>query len=106
MNTVTRSDIVERVRSTTGLARAESSVLVEQLLELMKAELLAGNSLKLSGFGTFLVRQKAERKGRNPKTRDPMPIAARKVVVFRPSAALRQAMNREKEPVARSPKGS
>ena len=93
MITVTKADLVDQVRDSTGLARIESAGLVDQLLQLLRQRLLEGEEVKLTGFGSFLVRRKARRPGRNPKTLAPLPIAPRRVVVFRPSALLRQAMN-------------
>ena len=88
--TLTRAELAERMHEKVGLSRAESTRLVERLLGLIRAELDEGNDVKLSGFGSFVVRHKSERTGRNPRTREEVPIRARRVVTFRPSAALRE----------------
>ena len=89
-NTLTRAGLAERMNETVGLSRAESARLVERMLDLICGELTEGEDVKLSGFGSFFVRHKSERVGRNPRTREEVPIAARRVVTFRPSAALRE----------------
>lgn len=93
MNTLTKADLVERVKDATGLPRADSVAVVEQLLAVVKTTLTEGESLKVAGFGTFQVRRKAARKGRNPQTAEPMMISERSVVSFKPSRLLRAALN-------------
>ncbi len=88
-NTLTRADICEAVHKKTGYPRSESSDLVETILDLMTDSLIAGDNVKISGFGTFLLRDKAERVGRNPKTGVEVPITPRRVMIFRASQALR-----------------
>lgn len=88
-NTLTRAGLADRMHSEVGLSRAESSRLVDRMLGLITGELTEGEDVKLSGFGSFFVRQKSERVGRNPRTKEEVPIAARRVVTFRASAALR-----------------
>jgi len=90
--TITKADIVERVRDVTGLSWAESGNLLEALLEAMKVTLEAGENLKISGFGTFQVRSKAARRGRNPQTSASLVIPRRKVLTFKPSHVLRHAL--------------
>lgn len=89
-NTLTRSSLAERMHNEVGLSRAESQRLIDRMLAMICGELSRGSDVKLSGFGSFFVRQKSERIGRNPRTREEVPIAARRVVTFRPSAALRE----------------
>ena len=89
-DTLTRSQLAERMHEQVGLSRAESARLVDRLLGLIRVELDDGKDVKVSGFGSFVVRTKAERIGRNPRTREEVPIRARRVVTFRPSAALRE----------------
>ena len=93
--TLTKADLVDRVQQATGLARAECVNAVEDLLEEMKLVLAQGEELKLTGLGTFVVRVKGARRGRNPATATDLLLARRRVVTFRPSLVLRQAMNRD-----------
>ncbi|HUB85337.1 MAG TPA: integration host factor subunit alpha, partial [Rhizomicrobium sp.] len=84
-NTLTRADLTEAVFNAVGLSRNESAQMVEDMLEEVCVALAKGETVKLSSFGTFAVRQKSQRMGRNPKTGDEVPIAPRRVLVFRPS---------------------
>lgn len=93
-HTLTRADIVDRMHSDVGLSRAESARIVERLLGLIRDELTSGDDVKLSGFGSFVIRHKGERVGRNPRTREEVPIAPRRVVTFRPSSTLRDRIAR------------
>ncbi|RUT25045.1 integration host factor subunit alpha [Asaia sp. W19] len=95
MTTVTRAQIAEHIYSEVGLSRHESADLLETVLELIAARLEKGETVKLSGFGTFSVRQKGRRVGRNPKTGIEVPILPRSVLVFRPSQILRAEVNGE-----------
>lgn len=83
--TLTRMDLSEAVFREVGLSRNESATLVESVLDHMSDALAAGESVKISSFGTFSVRQKSARMGRNPKTGEEVPIQPRKVLSFRPS---------------------
>ena len=87
--TLTRADLAESLHRQIGLSRADSSRLVEQVLVLMCTALEAGENVKISGFGTFILRDKGERVGRNPKTGVEVPIAPRRVLTFRASQSLR-----------------
>ena len=89
MATMTRADLREAVLREIGLSRRESAEFVDSIIEAIADRLEAGEVVKISGFGTFTLRDKGERLGRNPKTREPAPISARRVVVFKPSAVLR-----------------
>src|SRR4028119_1489333 len=82
---VTRTDLSEAVYQKVGLSRAESAKLVEQVLGEIGDSLVAGKVVKLSGFGTFMVRSKGERVGRNPKTGVEVPIEQRRVMLFHPA---------------------
>ena len=93
MNTVTRAQLGEAVYREVGLSRGESAKLVESVLEAVTATLADGEAVKISSFGSFLVREKAERIGRNPKTRQEVPILPRRVVVFRASHVLKKRVN-------------
>lgn len=95
MNTVTRAQLAEAVYAHVGLSRNESAALLETVLERMSAALEAGEAVKISAFGTFLVRQKGQRVGRNPKTGVEVPILPRKVLSFRPSQVLKARINNE-----------
>src|SRR5215203_1749 len=95
IKTVTRTDLGEAVCQKVRLSRAESARLVEGVLREISDTLAAGEDVKLSGFGNFLVRSKGERVGRNPKTGVEVPIDRRKVMVFKPSDNLKAHMNGE-----------
>jgi len=92
-NTITRADLAESVYEQVGLSRNESSELVESVLQEISDELVKGHSVKLSSFGSFSVRHKAERIGRNPKTGIEVPISPRKVLVFKASHVLKEKVN-------------
>ena len=83
--TLTRADLSEAVHRQIGLSRSESADLVKSMLDMMSEHLIDGETVKLSSFGTFLVRSKRERMGRNPKTGDEVPISPRRGLTFRPS---------------------
>ena len=83
--TVTRMDLSEAVFREVGLSRNESAQLVERVLDHMSDALVRGEQVKISSFGTFSVRDKAARMGRNPKTGEEVPINPRRVLTFRPS---------------------
>ncbi|MEL6608195.1 MAG: integration host factor subunit alpha [Pseudomonadota bacterium] len=83
--TLTRMDLSEAVFREVGLSRNESSQLVESVLDAMSDALVAGEQVKISSFGTFSIREKAARVGRNPKTGEEVPISPRRVLTFRPS---------------------
>jgi integration host factor subunit alpha len=93
MKTVTRAHLAERIYMQVGLSRNDSADLLEAVLERVSAALEAGESVKISGFGTFSVRQKGRRVGRNPKTGIEVPILPRRVLVFRPSQVLKAEIN-------------
>ncbi|MEM1234616.1 MAG: integration host factor subunit alpha [Pseudomonadota bacterium] len=84
-HTLTRMDLSEAVFREVGLSRNESAQLVERVLEEMSDALVRGEQVKISSFGTFSVRDKAARVGRNPKTGQEVPISPRRVLTFRPS---------------------
>ena len=92
-NTVTRADLTEAVYRELGLSRAESAMLVESIIDHIIDALLRGETVKLAGFGTFSLRDKAERMGRNPKTGEPIQIKAAKVPGFKAGKALKDAVN-------------
>lgn len=86
---LTRAGIAEAVHSKVGLSRADSARLVESMLDLIADSLVEGDEVKLTGFGTFTLRDKRARVGRNPRTREAAAISARRVLGFRASQALR-----------------
>jgi integration host factor subunit alpha len=92
-DTLTRADIAELLNKQVGLSRAESAELVEQVLDLVTEALETGENVKISGFGTFVLRDKNERVGRNPKTGIEVPITPRRVLTFRPSQSLRDRVS-------------
>lgn len=91
--TVTRAELSEAVYEEVGLSRNESSELVETVLDEIADALEHGEVVKISSFGSFSVRQKGERVGRNPKTGEEVPILPRRVLVFRASHVLRDRIN-------------
>lgn len=95
--TITRAHLSEAVYQEVGLSRNESADLVESVLDEMIGALVRGEMVKISSFGSFSVRQKGERIGRNPKTGEEVPILPRRVLVFRPSHVLKNRINRDSE---------
>lgn len=92
--TVTRADLGEAVFKRVGLSRTESAALVESVLGQIGDSVARGDSVKLSSFGTFSVRPKGSRIGRNPKTGEEVPISPRQVLIFKASNVLKQKINR------------
>ena len=88
--TLTRADLAEALHKQIGLSRADSARVVEQILGKMCEALSNGENVKISGFGTFVLRDKGERIGRNPKTGVEVPIAPRRVLTFRASQMMRE----------------
>jgi integration host factor subunit alpha len=91
--TVTRADLCEAVYRKVGLSRTESAQLVEVVLDEISDCIVRGEPVKLSSFGSFIVRSKSERIGRNPKTGEEVPISPRRVMVFKPSNVLKDRIN-------------
>ena len=91
--TITRADLSEAVYQEVGLSRNESADLVESVLDEVSNALVRGEMVKLSSFGSFSVRQKGQRIGRNPKTGEEVPILPRRVLVFRASHVLKNRIN-------------
>ena len=90
---MTKADIVEKVQAGIGLTKKESAEMVEAVFFIMKSTLESGENLKISGFGSFIVKQKADRRGRNPQTGEAITIKARSILTFKPSTLLKQAIN-------------
>ncbi len=91
--TLTRADLSEAVHRQIGLSRTESAELVKSIIGAVADALIAGEKVKLSSFGTFLIRKKGGRVGRNPKTGEEVPITPRRVLVFRPSQVMKSRIN-------------
>ena len=91
--TLTRMDLSEAVFRELGLSRNESADLVESVLEKICASVVAGEQVKISSFGTFSIRQKSARVGRNPKTGQEAPIPPRRVLTFRPSHSMKDRVS-------------
>ncbi len=87
--TLTRADLADSMNRQVGLSRADSAQVVESILDHMTDALMKGENIKISGFGTFVLRDKGERIGRNPKTGIEVPIAPRRVLTFRASQTMR-----------------
>ena len=90
---LTKDKLITRLQTQGGLDKQESRQIVERLLEIMKDTLAQGEELLITGFGKFSVRQKNERRGRNPQTKESLVLAARKVLVFKASGILRERIN-------------
>ena len=90
IQTLTRADLSDVVHREIGLSRADSASTVETVLTLMCEAMSSGENVKISGFGTFVLRDKGERVGRNPKTGIEVPIAPRRVLTFRASQMMRE----------------
>jgi integration host factor subunit alpha len=93
-NTLTRADLADVVHRKLGLSRAESAGVVERVLHHMCHSLADGANVKISGFGTFILRDKGQRIGRNPKTGVEVPIAPRRVMTFRASQIMRDRISK------------
>ena len=91
--TLTKAQIVESIHNKIGLTKNKSSEIVETCLEIIKSELESGEDVLISGFGKFCVREKKERKGRNPATGDAMMLAPRRVITFKCSGKLKDMIN-------------
>ena len=94
MTTTTKSDLVHAVAEANGFPQNKSVEIIEILLELIKAKLAAGEDVLISGFGKFCVKEKRERRGRNPATGEDMILAARRVLTFKCSGQLRDKINK------------
>ena len=90
---MTKADIVERIHQKIGFSKKESSEMVESVFSILKNTLESGEKIKIAGFGNFVVKQKADRRGRNPQTGDTITIAARRILTFKPSQVLKNSIN-------------
>lgn len=91
---MTKVDIFEKVQECIGLTKKESAEMVEAVFSILKSTLESGENLKISGFGSFIVKKKADRRGRNPQTGETITIEARRILTFKPSGVLRGAINK------------
>ena len=96
-NIMTKADVVESVCKEAGFSKKESAEIVEMVFDTIKDTLERAEKIKLSGFGNFIVREKKSRVGRNPQTGTEIEISARRVLTFRPSQVLKNALNSAKE---------
>lgn len=90
---MTKADIAEKIQASIGMSKKESVEMLEAVFSLMKSTLESGENLKISGFGSFIVKEKADRRGRNPQTGETITIGARRILTYKPSTVLRQAIN-------------
>lgn len=88
--TLTRADLAEILNRQIGLSRADAALMIESILDHMTTAVLDSENVKISGFGTFVLRDKGQRIGRNPKTGVEVPITPRRVLTFRASQGMRQ----------------
>jgi integration host factor subunit alpha len=93
--TLTKSHLIDAIAEQNGFTRKKSTETIEILLEIIKSKLASGEDVMISGFGKFCVKQKRERRGRNPATGEDMTLAPRRVVTFRCSGKLRDKINQE-----------
>jgi len=91
--TLTKEKLIDNIYNQVGLSKNQSRRVIESLLEIIKQTVEKGENLLISGFGKFIVKDKAARKGRNPQTKEDLKLRARKVVVFRTSGVLRKKIN-------------
>jgi len=91
--TITKSDIINAITEENGFSRKQSIETIETLLEIMKQTLESGEEIMISGFGKFCIKDKAQRRGRNPATGDRLMLKARRVVTFKCSKKLRELVN-------------
>lgn len=94
---MTKADIVESIFEKVGFSKKDVTEVVEFVFETIKDSLEKGDNVKVSGFGNFVIRQKRARRGRNPQTGEALTITARKVLTFKPSHILKDAVNAETE---------
>ncbi|MEI8356849.1 MAG: integration host factor subunit alpha [Deltaproteobacteria bacterium] len=90
---MTKADMVEKIYEKIGFSKKESAELVETVFDIIKTTLEQGEKIKIAGFGNFIIKEKADRRGRNPQTGDEITISARKILTFKPSQVLKAAIN-------------
>ncbi len=94
---ITKATLADSIFKTSDLQKNKSIVIVDSLLEIIKSTLESGEDILITGFGKFTIKEKRTRKGRNPQTEKPLQLDARKVVLFRCSAVLREKINKKKK---------
>jgi integration host factor subunit alpha len=92
---MTKADLIESVYLKTGFSKKESAEIVEMVFDIMKSTLETGRKIKIAGFGNFVVKEKATRRGRNPQTGDEIEITSRRILTFKPSQVLKAAINED-----------
>jgi len=92
---MTKADIVEKIYEKVGFSKKDSAELVELVFDIIKGTLETGDKIKIAGFGNFVVKDKADRRGRNPQTGEEITITARKILTFKPSQVLKASLNEE-----------
>jgi integration host factor subunit alpha len=92
---MTKADLIENVYLKTGFSKKESAEIVETVFDLIKTTLENGEKIKIAGFGNFVVKEKATRRGRNPQTGDEIEITSRRILTFKPSQVLKCSINGE-----------
>jgi len=95
--TLTKDRVIDKIHKNTNLKKVESARTFQSLMEIMKQTLLSGQDILISGFGKFCVKEKKERRGRNPQTGEDMTLEGRRVVTFKCSGKLREKLNTEKK---------
>ncbi len=90
---MTKSDMVEKIYEKIGFSKKESAELVEMVFDIIKSTLETGEKIKIAGFGNFVVKEKADRRGRNPQTGEEIVISARRILTFKPSQVLKASIN-------------
>jgi integration host factor subunit alpha len=90
---MTKADMVEKIYEKVGFSKKESAELVEAVFDIIKGTLEKGEKIKIAGFGNFVVKEKADRRGRNPQTGEEITITARKILTFKPSQVLKATIN-------------
>jgi integration host factor subunit alpha len=92
---MTKADIVEKIYGKVGFSKKESAELVELVFDIVKSTLEQGDKIKIAGFGNFVVKEKADRRGRNPQTGEEITISARRILTFKPSQVLKASINKQ-----------
>ena len=90
---MTKADLIESIYLKTGFSKKDSAEIVETVFDLIKTTLEDGEKIKIAGFGNFVVKEKSTRRGRNPQTGDEIEISARRILTFKPSQVLKNAIN-------------
>ena len=90
---MTKADLIESIYLKTGFSKKDSAEIVETVFDLIKDTLEEGEKIKIAGFGNFVVKEKSTRRGRNPQTGEEIEISARRILTFKPSQVLKNAIN-------------